>query len=1428
MKYWLYSDGNILGPYEPAELLAAPDFTEESLVCDENSINAGRDDWKPASQFPEFAEIMTAAQTGAAMPEQGNSYPTPDSDTAAAESPIPSSTDSNIAESPDVIAQPEIINAETVPQENAISSVEETESALIAEEIRTEILSDGKLPEPAIENNFGETEAKSADVPSDSPVSEQETTKPEPVISSGISDLEKILNSKEFSLDSFQISDLDKKDDIVRTDEGPEENTTAAEIVGGSDTPEKKNSTDNVQEAETIENAEIADSHESDNKSDDISQSVKTETAQEIPSEKPSDKSSFAEVATDNDSKEPSLDEFLSSLDNILGVEKEDTIGADRPPKSVSDFKKEISDELESKRNVKEELDSVRLEKDFLLGQLSLHEMGQSDRKKRIDDLIQTLRSKAHQQGGKSVFDEDMPTPQEAAQQSLPLKEETPKQEEKADKQTAAKADDNFEEGFVKESGNTGKTKQEDIVPAQETEKKAESVSKDKPATSSSSRIQGSNVYNVSEDGGRPPVYYYENSRPVEKEKDESIAKISLADDFRTGQIDFSYGNEDEVFNLLPQQAGGMVYDFTTLAGKPAKVSTGRRTVAQPVSAKLSVSTEEKSSRRSNSEIKAAISRKTVSQSEDRKVDQKSGKEKEENISLSGIKSSALARSNRRRSMEVSERERQRSSRSEGPLLQEISEVRPAKNTGADKKTDVSDLASMSDEDRIRQETYEAILAGKDPTLFANNETSDEQTVSLEWDQAFDAGSLLQAASIENIGKDRQQTVSFNNASDNPFQAADIYSTPQQNVLADEIFPEGQVSDTDSQDVLADSFLDILPADQEGGQDGLDTFADYYVDSVPGESVYANSGNSADNGFDAYITNDAEQGQSEVVETGEDAEVKADSEEKSGRKSKRDKGPKIVKGIPASLSSIHRSIRTTRRKTEEQQKDSSSEDNDWDNMPDFNVQLSPLESTHAKISGIRSSDDSARIIPSAKKIDSDNSEQEEDTIPALELNIPSKGNDDNKESVSSAEDEPPALELNIPGKEEKQEKTAKIEPIIPEPAEKDPALSIEPAVIPAVQYFDPEEPKSSVVKTVSVPVDSGVASIAEPQSRTVSGGTLSKVLKPIADKPEKNTGVESSVVRTEEKPKKGGRKMLVLVMLLMCVVMGALALFMLGGNKAGSGKETNVASATPAEPNPITGNDEEEDSSSASKAEEAAPVAPVADSKQEEGDIATKEEIPARPQPEEEVRKDENAGKDTESKPALDSLSKEDRAIAIVKDYRLSGGRGTINNWFSNAFLSTTPLTGNEWKCTPLHEDIYVVAFQLPRSRQDPLYYQFEVDLASNTLLRGINNNAIDLLELGNTKTARAVPARDTYDSDTPRQVAKKDTPSSGSSVAAKPKNKVAPRKTYKKEPVIRQLPLPPAPKRKYSQSVPTGFEQPEEDSNEAFLKAMESDEELF
>ena len=59
MKYWFYSEGNILGPYAPGELLTLPAFAPDSLVCLETSAGDNPGDWKSASQVGEIEGALS-------------------------------------------------------------------------------------------------------------------------------------------------------------------------------------------------------------------------------------------------------------------------------------------------------------------------------------------------------------------------------------------------------------------------------------------------------------------------------------------------------------------------------------------------------------------------------------------------------------------------------------------------------------------------------------------------------------------------------------------------------------------------------------------------------------------------------------------------------------------------------------------------------------------------------------------------------------------------------------------------------------------------------------------------------------------------------------------------------------------------------------------------------------------------------------------------------------------------------------------------------------------------------------------------------------------------------------------------------------------------------------------------------------------------
>ncbi len=167
------------------------------------------------------------------------------------------------------------------------------------------------------------------------------------------------------------------------------------------------------------------------------------------------------------------------------------------------------------------------------------------------------------------------------------------------------------------------------------------------------------------------------------------------------------------------------------------------------------------------------------------------------------------------------------------------------------------------------------------------------------------------------------------------------------------------------------------------------------------------------------------------------------------------------------------------------------------------------------------------------------------------------------------------------------------------------------------------------------------------------------------------------------------------------------------------------------------------------------------------------------------------------------------KALKIVKAYKLSGGRGTIESWFSNSFLpGSTRGANEEWTATPLHGDILVVQYRLLRSKQDPMVYQFEVDAAKQDIVRGMNNSAIELLNLSSKeKTVSSAAVRKPSAPAVKRAVKK----------PSRPKG-------------IPLRPLPAAPRAAAKgEDEPTGFETQAEGSEQVkYLKAQESDEELF
>ncbi|HAH32482.1 MAG TPA: hypothetical protein DCL44_09250 [Elusimicrobia bacterium] len=186
------------------------------------------------------------------------------------------------------------------------------------------------------------------------------------------------------------------------------------------------------------------------------------------------------------------------------------------------------------------------------------------------------------------------------------------------------------------------------------------------------------------------------------------------------------------------------------------------------------------------------------------------------------------------------------------------------------------------------------------------------------------------------------------------------------------------------------------------------------------------------------------------------------------------------------------------------------------------------------------------------------------------------------------------------------------------------------------------------------------------------------------------------------------------------------------------------------------------------------------------------------------------------------------KAIEIVKNYKLSGGRGAIGGWFANSFLSGSSGGASEvWTATPLHGDILVVQYRLIRQKYDPLLYQFEVDVSKNEIIRGLNNDAMELLDFSQEKTVRKEgrggQAGGALTTPQPEPAVKK---ASARKLSAKAKPARKPGRLLE----IPMLELPDAPKAVTKEEDPTGFENDQSEGGEKvrYIKAQESDEELF
>jgi septal ring factor EnvC (AmiA/AmiB activator) len=65
MKYWVFQNNQVLGPFEPDDLGRHTTFTAESLVCPEGRRGTSMGDWQRAGSIPDLSvALVRAAQAG--------------------------------------------------------------------------------------------------------------------------------------------------------------------------------------------------------------------------------------------------------------------------------------------------------------------------------------------------------------------------------------------------------------------------------------------------------------------------------------------------------------------------------------------------------------------------------------------------------------------------------------------------------------------------------------------------------------------------------------------------------------------------------------------------------------------------------------------------------------------------------------------------------------------------------------------------------------------------------------------------------------------------------------------------------------------------------------------------------------------------------------------------------------------------------------------------------------------------------------------------------------------------------------------------------------------------------------------------------------------------------------------------------------------
>lgn len=88
------------------------------------------------------------------------------------------------------------------------------------------------------------------------------------------------------------------------------------------------------------------------------------------------------------------------------------------------------------------------------------------------------------------------------------------------------------------------------------------------------------------------------------------------------------------------------------------------------------------------------------------------------------------------------------------------------------------------------------------------------------------------------------------------------------------------------------------------------------------------------------------------------------------------------------------------------------------------------------------------------------------------------------------------------------------------------------------------------------------------------------------------------------------------------------------------------------------------------------------------------------------------------------------QAVEITKEFKLPKSRSTVQEYLRGANASYfSQGYKEEWTADFLHNDIFIVKYRLLSPRKEPLVYIFEVSLQQKTVLSGLNNATLSLLE---------------------------------------------------------------------------------------------------